>query len=109
MPEATIAFMGQIAQVACDGQCNKAWGVVSRPSFDGYFLSDNELREAPVNPGTSEGGVVKPFSALYFPTKWCVRQCERCVMSAPGNPESLPPLPDYSARRLIDEPLYATE
>lgn len=91
MPEKIITYFGQRAKVACDGRCDKAWGISSRPSVklssdpDDYeMLSDDELGEAPINPRTSEGGHTKPASASEFPNKWCVRECERCSMSDPG-------------------------
>lgn len=91
MPEKLITYVGQRAKVCCDGKCEKAWGINNRPRVqlsddeDDYaFLSDNELGTAPKNPGTYEGGVPKPRSVVHFPNKWCVRECERCSMSKPG-------------------------
>ena len=66
---------------ACDGKCHKAWGINNRPKRqlsedeDDYeYLSDNELGEAPENPGTYEGGQGKNPKSL---NKWCARECER--------------------------------
>ena len=91
MPEAIIQYVDQPAKVNCDGRCKKAWGINSRPKVqvsndeDDYeFLADHELGEAPINPGTFEGGDAKPKSSAVFPNKWCVRECERCNMSQPG-------------------------
>ena len=91
MPEAIITYMSQKAKVACDGNCGKAWGISMRPRVqlsknvdDFAYLSDGELGIAPANPGTSEGPDVKPANVAEFPNKWCVRQCERCSMSSPG-------------------------
>lgn len=86
--EKTIIFFGQQAKVNCDENCNKAWGINLRPriyaelpdeiyplpggsifpagkeiDFDDYaYLSDNELGDAPIDPGTYEGGCAKPTS-----------------------------------------------
>ena len=104
--ETIITYFGQPARVNCDRLCSKAWGISGRPvvylseNEDDYaFLADGELTDAPADPGTYEGGQGKPSSPDYFPTKWCVRECERCNMSAPG--ESTNPLPvrDFSKRR----------
>jgi hypothetical protein len=53
---------------------------------DFAWLSDDELGDAPVDPGTYEGGHAKPVGATSAEhmNKWCVRECERCAMSAPG-------------------------
>ncbi len=98
MPEAMITYFGQPAKVACDGKCEKAWGINNRPGVrvgidDFKFCDDSELTTAPIDPGTCEGGHRKPPSAEYFPNKWRVRECERCVMSKFGQsdrPLSLP-------------------
>ena len=100
MPEAIILFCSQSAKVCCDGKCNKAWGINNRPTQqldeddddDFEFLADGELGEAPVDPGTIEGGFAKPLSVTEFPNNWCVLECERCSMSDPGK-ENEPLLP----------------
>lgn len=86
MPESLIVYFGQRAKVACDGNCAKAWGRSQRPTRDGEddYVPDAELGIAPVDPGTYEGEDSKPLSVTQFPNKWCVRECERCVMSRPG-------------------------
>ena len=105
--KAVITYMGKQTCVACDRKCNKAWGICSRPSIslseddidDFAYLADKELGDAPINPGTKEGGVSKPMSPDEFPTKWCVRECERCYIGVPGFSLSDPiKLPDYSQR-----------
>lgn len=105
MPTATITYFGQLTRVACDGQCLKAWGTHSRPKAqlsddpDDYeFLADDELPTAPADPGTAEGGQSKPASAAAFPTRWCVRECERCALTPPGKPAASLQLPDFSRR-----------
>src|SRR4051812_30967358 len=80
--EAMITFVGQKAKVVCDRQCGKAWGSSKRPRVqlsaneDDYaYLADDELGEAPADPGTYEGDAAKPASPNEFPNKWCVREC----------------------------------
>jgi hypothetical protein len=93
MPTATVTYFGKQVVVSCDGKCDKAWGGQLRPHKhlsdedpdDYYLLADDELGDAPADPGTYEGGHAKPASALYFPNKWCVRECERCYMDGRGN------------------------
>lgn len=89
---AIITYFGKERVVKCDGRCDKAWGVSGRPRKqlsddpdDYVFLPDSELGIAPIDPGTYEGGHAKPENADYFPNKWCVRECERCIMSYPGD------------------------
>jgi hypothetical protein len=100
MADKKIVYFGEVARVACDELCVKAWGIVSRPRDETgrAFLADSELPEAPADPGTYEGGHGKPMSAASFPNKWCVRECERCRMTPLGHPDDLPALPDFSKR-----------
>jgi hypothetical protein len=84
-----IVYFGRPARVECDGMCEKAWGISSRPSIslsddpdDVVYLADGELGDAPSDPGTYEGGHGKPFHPLRH-NKWCVRQCERSAISRP--------------------------
>lgn len=103
---ASITYMGQPASVNCDRNCAKAWGIADRPrvmlsdDVDDYeLLADEELGEAPADPGTYEGGYGKPDSPNEFPNKWCVRACERCVISEPGKWALPLVLPDFTKRR----------
>lgn len=81
-----VIYGQQPLAVACDGKCNKAWGMNNRPknqlsekNVDDYeWLSDNELGEAPIDPGTMEGADRKPVNMSERMNKWCVRECERC-------------------------------
>lgn len=105
MAEKMIIYFGKPARVACDELCTKAWGINSRPSVqlsedeDDYeYLADSELPEAPADPGTYEGGQGKPASAIGFPNKWCVRECERCAMTPPDCPNDVLVLPDLTKR-----------
>ena len=89
--EGIIKFCGENALIICNRKCNKAWGMNKRPKIqlsedeDDYcYLSDNELKEAPIDPGTYECNNKKPETPNEFPNKWCVRECERSVMSNPG-------------------------
>ncbi len=105
-----IIYFGKPVVVACDGQCNKAWGTNSRPKLyymedlehprklvegetprdwdDFVYCSDDSLGEAPADPGTYEGGDGKPSSTpLENPlamNKWCTRECERSKFVAEG-------------------------
>lgn len=109
--EKPILFFGQNVVLSCDGKCSKAWGMQCRPRVqvdpsndDSFFWpSDNELGEAPGDPGTYEGECAKPENPDGM-NKWCARQCERSRISDPGRPK---PLPDFSRRlynRDEDEP-----
>lgn len=62
------------------------------------WCSDDELGEAPEDPGTYESGDAKPIKGDYIPNKWCVRGCERCEMSDFGNPDMILKLRDFSKR-----------
>ncbi len=108
--EKLIQYCGNTAKVKCDEKCHKAWGGNSRPrvypdisetqifglgddsiypeddntDVDNYaYCSDEELGDAPVRPNTEEGGHRKPVNKDEIGNKWCIRECERCVMSAP--------------------------
>ena len=92
--------------VACDGRCEKAWGINGRPKVDlsdvaddCAWVPDQNLRNAP-GPGQtailSEGGHLKPNpsnAAWKLQSKWCLRECERSVWVKPGE---LPALPDFT-------------
>jgi hypothetical protein len=87
-----ITYFGRPVWVACDVRCDKAWGRHTRPTTESEldptepaFLADDELGEAPDDPGTYEGGEGKPTSYgdspfAHLMNKWCVRECERCTM-----------------------------
>lgn len=101
----TITYCGQPATVACDENCNKAWGINTRPrnqlsdnEDDWEWLTDQELGDAPIDPGTQEGFHSKSINKKDIPNKWCVNQCERCVMSAYGKPNQQLELLDFSKR-----------
>lgn len=103
---AIITFFGQTAKVDCDRNCAKAWGRSSRPKVqlsddedDFAYLADGELGDAPANPGTYEGDHAKPTSPDQFPNKWCVRECERCAMSKPGESDKPIAVPAFTMRR----------
>jgi hypothetical protein len=102
-----ILMAGQPCILACDAQCQKAWGINNRPRIellsddedDYYFLPDQELGYAPNDPGTREGDEPKPIVPDDRLNKWCARECERSVIvddkDAPIDFE----LPDYSVRQ----------
>lgn len=108
--EKIIKYFGQNAKIVCDEKCNKAWGLNGRPSVqlsddpdDYYFLSDNELGEAPIATGNTEGGQDKPRPNEKIPNNWCVRECERCSMSMPGE-SHLPLEPKDFSKRFYNIP-----
>jgi len=98
-------YFHQDAILVCDGRCEKAWGMGKRPRVqlsddedgeDYAYLADDELGTAPLNPGTSEGGHLKPQTLEgRMHSKWCWRQCERSKMCEPGEWVDLP---DFSRR-----------
>lgn len=105
MIDTIITFCGQRAKVGCDGNCKKAWGMSLRPKEkvsekedDWVWFSDGELGDAPDDPGSTEGFQSKPKSSDEFPNKWCVRECERCEMSNPGEYMNKLELEDFSKR-----------
>lgn len=105
MNEAIIKYFGEDAKVNCDGNCKKAFGYNNRPKIqlsddddDVVYLADGEVGDAPGNPGTYECGIGKPLSSNEFPTKWCVRECERCAVSDVGQSELPLPVNDWSER-----------
>lgn len=76
---------GKPGALICDARCDKAWGINNRPRVehdpddpdDISFKSDDELGEAPDDPGTYEGGEGKPQTDEQRHNKWCLRECER--------------------------------
>lgn len=96
MIQTEIKYFGEDAIISCDGKCNKAWGIVrpevqvSEDPDDFYLLSDHELGKAPACNGNWEDGHGKPANKKH--NKWCARQCERSVITAPGDAVNLPDL-----------------
>jgi|SRR6478672_703304 len=99
-----IKAFGEEMVLACDGKCQKAWGINNRPSIsfdendpdDSAYLADDELGDAPVDPGTYEGGHGKPTNPVH--NKWCFRECERSSACEVENFPSMV-LSDFSKRR----------
>ena len=97
--------------VACDGRCEKAWGISNRPNEqlsededDYVYLADRELGDAPEDPGTYEGDHGKPFAHSFEShsegmNKWCARECERSITEYfSTSTGAVPVLPDFSNR-----------
>jgi len=108
-------FYGQYDVMACDGRCDKAWGINGRPRL--YFMEEGEpprvlhQEESPIDEddyvywkdselgvapgpcetrGASEGGECKPSTAPLTDgsrmNKWCLRECERSETFKEGDP-----------------------
>lgn len=99
MPAITkqVRPFGNPIVIGCDAQCGKAWGIQNRPREqlsddpdDYYFLADDEVGEAPADPGTYEGGHAKPTQPSERLNKWCYRECERCASASVGQPLAFP-------------------
>lgn len=102
----SFLYFGQPIAAICDAQCHKAWGISQRPRInfdpndpdDNALLADDELGDAPVDPGTYEGGYGKPQHPDERMNKWCVRECERCTWIEAKETREIV-LRDFSARR----------
>jgi hypothetical protein len=112
MIQKQITFFGHHCVLACDANCEKAWGTNNRPRIqfppdeDDYaFLSDSELGIAPAEPGTWEGADGKPRTPSEVLNKWCARECERSILVNIGRPLVLP---DFS-KRVYNRPSKHTE
>lgn len=123
-----VRYFGQPCILICDAKCRKAWGINNRPQIyvgdpaqevygygfkrevpqgvydqiidenDTFYLSDDELGEAPIDPGTYEGGHAKPQTPEQRLNKWCARECERSkLIDDKDAPEDFT-LPDFSQR-----------
>jgi hypothetical protein len=98
-----IQYFGKRCLAVCDQKCHKAWGINGgRPEIrdpndedNVVWFADDEVGEAPANPGTYEGGQGKPTSPPVRHNKWCVRQCERSDTIAIGKVITCP---DWSHR-----------
>lgn len=106
MLQREIVFFGRPVTLACDGRCDKAWGINGRPRTalsadpdDHVFIGDSELGTAPPpgeTVGLSEGGHMKPSATALDAAdsdqlnKWCTRECERSVLTKPGEAVVLP-------------------
>ena len=125
MPVKHVRLYGLPVILSCDGKCHKAWGINNRPEVfymeegqppralqpgevprdieDTAWLADDELGDAPEDPGTYEGGDGKPAvremtqgnAALM--NRWCARECERHVLNEEGVTPQVPPR-DFSKR-----------
>lgn len=106
MIQKQIRGYGKDLTIACDGRCDKAWGINGRPRLyfqevghpprplingeepknddDHVYMGDDELGTAPgpgKTKGVSEGGHLKPSATPLtdgeLMNKWCFRECER--------------------------------
>lgn len=100
-----ITAYGGPAMMMCDARCDKAWGRDDRPRCqlsededDFAYLSDDELGEAPADPGSSEGGVRKPALPEDRLNRWCFRSCERCSWAGHREMQKIVELRDFSKR-----------
>ena len=110
-----IRYFGVQSVLACDGRCDKAWGINRRPRLyfqeslvepraltkdeeprnddDYVYVGDNELPTAPADPGTYEADEAKPSAVpLIDPSrmnKWCARECERSKIVPAGESISI--------------------
>lgn len=97
-----ITYFGREVVLICDKNCAQAWGLNSRPTVEvegnTLYIADGE-QQAPNNPGTSEGGHVKPSGCddRYKLNKWCARECERSALAHHSEEFTLP---DWSTRRI---------
>jgi hypothetical protein len=82
-----ITYYNRKMLLICDGKCDKAWGVSSRPKIqlsetdenDYCYLADDELEIALEDPLTYEGLDMegKPTCDEEKMNRWCCRECER--------------------------------
>ena len=88
---------------ATDSHSDSNWPTAKEQGeFDtekGYeYFADQELGDAPENPGTWEGSDAKPTCEEEKMNKWCVRECERCTISNPGESHLELELQDFNKR-----------
>ena len=84
--------------VACDHNCDKAWGVCKRERTDTEYYSDSEVGTAPADPGTKKRGDSKPVHLFDRLNWWCREECERSVQVTFWTDGTPPQFPDFSAR-----------
>lgn len=104
-----VVYLNKPVIVSCDENCNKAWGIRLRPKetlsndpSDYVYLSDGELGDAPVNPGTIIHGELKPLDNDQKLNKWCVKECERCIIVEEEEGKEFS-YPDFS-KRIFNNP-----
>jgi hypothetical protein len=106
-----IQYFGSRCLLACDGRCDKAFGINGRPRHmfvpediepdDYVYLGDDHVGVAP-DPGKtatiSEGDEMKPSAVPHSDAsllnKWCARECERSTIVKVGEPVELPNMQD---------------
>jgi hypothetical protein len=111
----SIVFCGRSMVVACDGRCDRAWGVQERPRTalspgdpDDFVWLGDEHEDARTTPGrehlVSEGGDLRPSDVALSPgdsvlmNRWCARACERSVLVEVVLPDMVNPRPNKKSR-----------
>jgi len=108
-----IQWFSKESILLCDARCNKAWGIENRPrrqlsleEDDFVYFSDDELGDAPEDPGTTEKGQSKPTNVNERLNQWCCWECERSFTVLHGQenkhfalPDLSKPRPNYLSRR----------
>lgn len=102
MIQRQIRFFGEDVVLACDGRCDKAWGINGRAEVllsdkddDHIYVPDSALGTAG-QPGTWEGGDGRPSDVPLRDSermnKWCARECERSGIFGPKEEVIVPDL-----------------
>jgi hypothetical protein len=97
----SILAYGKRLTLACDGRCDKAWGINGRERRmltsdpdDYVFVADGDLGTAPACTGVWEGGDGKPSAVPLTDgsamNRWCLRECERSDSFEEGEAVSAP-------------------
>ena len=103
MIQKQVRFFGEQVVLACDGRCDKAWGIngrarvlLSTKDDDHVLVPDSALGAAPPpgqTVGVAEGNDCKPSAVPLTDggrmNKWCARECERGGIYKLSEPLSL--------------------
>lgn len=101
--------------VACDANCNKAFGRDDRPRGDhpddSMYIPDDLAPDAPIDPGSRAGADAKPRCLSERLNAWCRDICERSVVLdaqraiAPEASSPVVTLPDFTRWNYVDPKL----